>query len=209
MDLRQMNRIAITVLLGGFAFLMIFMMLVLGFMQTGSSSYKRHFYPLLVGTGFLDLMFLFYAIGTLKGEKSAVTGWGSADRVLIDHIHKETPRKTQGKFLVILLCGLIVATIISPDESLIRSILFFGFMGVLFWIFVLWALHYDPPPKTTEEEKDYSTPAELADPLTREIIVGQPYGITFSRCNEVIHSIWGSLSMFAEQDEEKGTIDFM
>jgi hypothetical protein len=104
---------------------------------------------------------------------------------------------------------LIVGTIISPDESLIRSILFFGFMGVLLWMFFLWALQYDPPPKTAEEEKDYLTPAELADPLTREIIVSQSYRIAFCRCTDVIRSIWGSMSLFADQDEEKGTIDFM
>jgi hypothetical protein len=206
MDLQRMNTLAITVLLAGFALFMLFILSVLGIMQAGHPSGKSYFYPLLIVAAGIILFCIIFAIRTLKGEKSAVRG-GGQNRIFVDYIHKDTPWKTAEKFLVVFLVLIILGIILSPADSLQRTVLYFCFFAILMWIFVQWALEYDPLPLPGKEE-EYFTKAELDDPMTREIVLGLPRDVVYGYCLDTISTIWGPFAM-AEKDPEKGTIDLM
>jgi hypothetical protein len=87
-------------------------------------------------------------------------------------------------------------------------VLYFCFFALLIWIFVQWALEYDPLPEPGVDEQEYFTQAELEDPMCREIVMGLPAGVVHGYCLDAIQTIWGRFVMIPA-DAEKGTIDFM
>lgn len=206
MDLQRMNTFAITILLAGFALLMLFILSVLGIMQTGHPTGKNYFYPLLILAAGISLFCIVFAVRTLKGEKSGVRG-GEPNRIFVNYIHRDTPWKTAEKSLVVFLVLVILGIIISPADSLARTILYFCIFAILTGIFILWALEYDPLPLPGKED-EYFTEAEREDPMTREIVLGLPRDVVFGYCLDTISTIWGPFTI-TEKDAEKRTIDLM
>ena len=206
MDFQRMNTLAITILLGGFAMFMLFLLGIMSLVQEGHPPGKDLFYPLLVVAGFLVLFCGLYAVRAVGGEKSPVRGSG-ANRIFQNYIHKDTPRTTRDKFLVIFLIAVILGVVISPKESLERTILTLSFFILLIWLFVSWALEYDPLPPPGQDMQDYFTPAERDDPLTREVVMGLPADVAFGYCLDAIHTVWGRLVKI-DTERERGTIDY-
>lgn len=202
-----MNTIAITVLLGGIAAFMILLIIVSGFAVNGPVTGKNFIYPLVVVTGVILLFFLKYAVKSVKGRDTPVLG-GAPGRLLRNYIHKDTPRKTAAKFFVVFFVLLVLGLLISPQESLVRTAIFFGISFILIRGFIHWALEYDPLPAPGVDERDCFTKAELEDTMRREMVLGLPGDVVFGWCLDTVHTIWGRFSM-TEQNMEAGTIDFM
>jgi len=206
MDLSRMNRIAANVLLGGFAIFLVIMIFILYNTGAENEKYRTFFWPFVSITSAIGFGFLIYSLGTLKGASAHI--WGGQSRILLNYRIKETPRDAGVKFFIFFLCGIFFTILINPRESLIQSILWLGIVFILFDFWILWALEYDPLPASKDFEKDYFTTAELADSLSREIVISLPYNIAFSRCSDLIRSIWGAFSL-PEENRENGTIDLM
>ncbi|NMB78293.1 MAG: hypothetical protein GYA23_04285 [Methanomicrobiales archaeon] len=207
MDLQRMNTIAITLLLGGFVLLMLFLLGIMGLMQPDQLTRSRYFYLFVIVTGGSIIFLLVYAVRAIWGVRTPVRGAGPA-RFFANYIHKDTPRATGEKFFVLLFIACIAGVILSPAGSFERTVLYVCVFAFLIWFFVQWALEYDPQPTPGVKEEEYFTQAELDDPMSREIVVNLPAGVVLGYCINAIQTIWGRFVMIP-CDAEQGTIDFM
>jgi hypothetical protein len=210
MDLQRMNRVAGTVLLGGFAFILVFILVAWYAVGIPTPGGMGKFYIYLVFTAVILLAFLSHAMGTLGGAVATNPGAKPMNRFGPPYgwrVKEIGDRGPVYKFIVLLAGFALVAALIQPQASLENTLVFFVIAAVLTSLYTRWAYVYNPDPYTNEEVRESLTPDELNDPLSRELVVSMSCDRAFIRCEEILQTLW-SLPMF-ESDALKGTIEFM